>query len=126
MRKTGWPYPTRGWILAVGAGLSLLAFGLEWRQWSRMDGTRSSPPETVAVELPEADELPVAVAVRPPPTPTDGFVGSEACAKCHSAIAETYRSHPMSRSAGRVPGDHEVEDFVGMTAFRDGARVLNG
>ncbi|HVC94926.1 MAG TPA: tetratricopeptide repeat protein [Pirellulales bacterium] len=118
MRKTGWPYPTRGWILAVGAGLWLLAFGLVWRQWSRMDGPRSSPTETITVELAEADELPVATAVRPPPTPTDGFVGSEACAKCHSIIAETYRSHPMSRSVGRVPGDHEVEDFAGITAFQ--------
>ena len=53
------------------------------------------------------------------PQPAEqGFVGSEVCSQCHQSIAETYRSHPMSRSLASVKdlvaaenelGDHLVE-----------------
>lgn len=36
------------------------------------------------------------------PDDAEQFVGSQRCATCHPQISESYRSHPMSRSAGAV------------------------
>jgi hypothetical protein len=36
------------------------------------------------------------------PSPGDGYLGSAACAGCHSEIAKTYSAHAMSRSSGRL------------------------
>ena len=36
------------------------------------------------------------------PADSDQFVGSHKCAECHQDIAETYATHPMSRSAAPV------------------------
>ncbi|HVX12412.1 MAG TPA: tetratricopeptide repeat protein [Pirellulales bacterium] len=74
-----------------------------------------------AVRTPEEQAAPprkmiVGTAVWPEPRP-GGYVGSEACTKCHSQIAETYAQHPMYRSAGRTPGSDDVEDFEHGTEF---------
>jgi hypothetical protein len=108
---------TRHWILGVGTGLILLAAGLAWRKWPSVEGGLTARPGSAADVPAPADETPVRPAVKPPPTPVDGYVGSEACGKCHAAIAESYRLHPMYRSAGRVPGENEVEDFEQQTEF---------
>jgi Flp pilus assembly protein TadD len=57
------------------------------------------------VRRPRVKELPTAPAVTAnarPALPADpreaDYVGSETCAKCHGAIAESYRRHPMSNS----------------------------
>src|SRR5229473_7467905 len=121
MRNTRLWFKARGWNLVLGAGALLLAAGLAWRYWPAVwgpgEGGLSVAGGPTALPRPVAGETPL--AVKPPPTPADGFVGSEVCARCHAAIAETYQSHPMYRSAGRVPGEHEVEDFdKGQTGFK--------
>lgn len=42
--------------------------------------------------------LPAAAVVAWLPPSTEGFAGDQACAECHSEIAETYAEHPMARS----------------------------
>jgi len=122
MRNSRWPLALRGWSVGLSAGMILLAAGFLSRQWPPVDEGLTSPLQPVAIKPPPADEAPVARAVKPPPTPADGFVGSDVCAKCHTAIAETYRSHPMFRSAGRVPGENEVEDFKSPPFSAPGSR----
>jgi predicted CXXCH cytochrome family protein len=78
--------------------------------------------------LPAVDSLPprkviVGKAVKPEPRPS-GYVGSEACAKCHPAIAESYAAHSMYRSAGVTPGENDVENFSDGTEFQfDDGRI---
>jgi len=108
----------RGWTLGIAAGLLLLVVGVAWRQSPPVDAGSTSPSGSVVDAPPRDDETPLVPALKPPPTSADGFVGSEVCAQCHAAIAESYRSHPMYRSAGRVPGENEVEDFEGQTEFQ--------
>jgi tetratricopeptide (TPR) repeat protein len=64
---------------------------------------------------------------RPRPAPRDDadqFVGSEACANCHPAIARSYAGHPMSFSAGMAgqPGDATIEFPAAFT--HDGLNFL--
>jgi predicted CXXCH cytochrome family protein len=58
----------------------------------------------------------VGEAVNYEPRPS-GYVGSEACTRCHSSIAESYAKHPMYRSGGRTPGTDDVENFESGTEF---------
>ena len=51
---------------------------------------------------------PVAALPRPEPRPA-GFVGSQACAPCHAAIAEQFAAHPMGRSMDTMPPERHVE-----------------
>ncbi len=63
--------------------------------------------------------LPLERAVRPA-LPSEGFVGSDACRRCHAQIWERYQSHPMSRSiaAGTTAAEiaaETVESFSHQT-----------
>ncbi|MEY3175750.1 MAG: hypothetical protein RLZZ436_3664, partial [Planctomycetota bacterium] len=67
----------------------------------------------------------------PPPTDdSDSFVGTSACTECHSAIADTWKQHPMARSiapATAFPAGSETVTPVvhGITRSYD-ARLEDG
>src|SRR6516165_2537384 len=42
------------------------------------------------------------VEVKDEPLSNAGYIGTVACAECHREIAESFKSHPMSRSISRV------------------------
>src|SRR5262249_53939004 len=48
------------------------------------------------------------------------FVGSQACFRCHAAIASTYARTPMARSSGKV-GTGGFEERFDKPEFRGGA-----
>jgi tetratricopeptide (TPR) repeat protein len=106
--------PFQGWVfpLSLAALLATATIGV-WTWWRPV--TESSPP------APASRPIEIAAA-RPEPRP-QGYAGSEACGKCHAAIAETYASHPMYRSAGRTPGIGDVENFEQGTEFESGGRI---
>uniref|UniRef100_A0A7C4LRL1 Cytochrome c-552/4 domain-containing protein n=1 Tax=Schlesneria paludicola TaxID=360056 RepID=A0A7C4LRL1_9PLAN len=52
-----------------------------------------------------------------PAAPSQDFVGSQACAECHSEICEVYQSHPMGRSLGDIATVPVVEDYTNNTSF---------
>ncbi|HEV3023078.1 MAG TPA: tetratricopeptide repeat protein [Pirellulales bacterium] len=108
----------RNGLFAASAMVLLVAAVLARRPWrnepAKPPATAPSAPQVID----EIDETLVR-AVKPPPPP-EGHVGSEVCAHCHEAIAESYRGHPMSRSAGRVPGDDDIENFDAGTQFQRG------
>ncbi|MGC1272594.1 MAG: tetratricopeptide repeat protein [Planctomycetaceae bacterium] len=66
--------------------------------------TRHSDGEPALVS--ETDREKSGSAYQPPSS--EGYVGSETCARCHAEIAETFKTHPMSRSITRV--DPTAED----------------
>lgn len=41
------------------------------------------------------------------------YVGDAECAKCHAALAEAYRAHPMGRSAALIGTELPIETFAG-------------
>lgn len=59
-------------------------------------------------------------AVRPT-LPTEGFVGSDACRRCHAQIWERYQSHPMSRSiaAGTTAAEIAAETVESFSTQAD-------
>ncbi|HUY34568.1 MAG TPA: tetratricopeptide repeat protein [Pirellulales bacterium] len=128
-------FATRRWLLALGGVVLLPVVALAGRQFAGWPffgppasepraalakPTSTSQSQSATAELPRCLEGPVTAALKPAP-PKEGYVGSDSCANCHAAIAETYRRHPMYRSAGSVPGEgvpgdgvpgeREVEDF---------------
>ncbi|HEX6986002.1 MAG TPA: cytochrome c3 family protein [Planctomycetaceae bacterium] len=64
------------------------------------------PPEEKAA--PRAQEQTAAVPAAYQPPSDEGYVGSAACAQCHAEIAESFKTHPMSRSISFV--DPHAED----------------
>jgi predicted CXXCH cytochrome family protein len=98
------PSVSRRWyaILVLLALALLVGSGWWWRK-----------PHVVA--MPPVRKI-VGQAVRPQPRSND-YVGSQECAKCHATIAETYAGHSMYRSAGRTPGEDDVENFDDGTKF---------
>lgn len=56
---------------------------------------RVAPTERPTVSHPAKS---ASIQVQKPSPPEMGFVGSEVCGQCHRSIADTYRTHPMSRS----------------------------
>jgi predicted CXXCH cytochrome family protein len=106
--------------LVVAVGVSLCAMlGVAWKHLQ--------PPAPAMNDRAAVDEEPQGAAAVRPPTPPEDYVGSQACARCHAEIYESYQSQPMSYSAGWVPGDHEIEDFGDKARFqppRGGCRYL--
>jgi hypothetical protein len=104
-------------FVAIAAVLLAVAV-LSGRSW------RAEPPSQPTSDSQTQEPIDVVdealVRAVKPPTPDEGYVGSEVCAHCHESIAETYRLHPMSRSAGRVPGENEIENFTSGTEFQRG------
>lgn len=80
----------------------LLTGGLIAGIWSALPPSEKRQP--VATDATGSEGVPEYY----PPTDA-GYVGSAACAECHSEIAESYKSHPMSRSMARVPAQTPVE-----------------
>lgn len=113
------PNPAWPLLMAIPLLFGVVIAGAWWRR------RPTAPlPDTPA---PAARTI-TGVAVKPPPAP-QGYVGSQACGRCHAAILETYTGHSMYRSAGSTPGNDDVEDFIQGTEFKsdDGRiyRVIN-
>lgn len=94
--------PKAAWLLLLAIPIVFGAV-LAGAWWHRR------PPPT-PVDEPRTVPKITGQAVKPPPA-SQGYVGSQACTSCHSAIAESYAHHTMYRSAGVTPGDDDVEDF---------------
>lgn len=80
--------------VAMSLAVVCVATGIAAAWWF-VSQSRGEPAEVSETDR----EKPVA-AYRPPTT--EGYVGSETCAQCHADIAETFKTHPMSRSITRV------------------------
>ncbi|HVA50827.1 MAG TPA: cytochrome c3 family protein [Pirellulales bacterium] len=89
--------------MAIPVLLALMVASAWWQRRPRVQNPVS--------EAPPVRRLITGKAVKPAPAP-QGYVGSQACAKCHASIAESYAAHPMYRSAGATPGSDDLEDFV--------------
>ena len=77
------------WLAVLIVTAAVLAAGYTF--------VRPSQPAAVSRQetVGSADLLTAPAKPRPP---GHDFVGSQSCTECHAAIAERYRSHPMSRS----------------------------
>ncbi|HEX7446216.1 MAG TPA: hypothetical protein VF306_01655 [Pirellulales bacterium] len=108
-----------GTVVSIVFALAAMAVLLGGAAWLR----RSPPAETPVAASPRKIRKLTGPAVKPSPAP-QGYVGSAACAKCHSAIAESYAHHPMYRSCGVTPGPDDLEAFDERTEFQtsDGRR----
>ena len=107
-----------GAVLSLVFGLAVLAVVVTAAVWLRRPSS-SEPPAP-----PQPEQLHFAArAVKPTPAP-QGYVGSQACAKCHAEIAESYARHPMYRSCGITPGPDDIEAFDERSEFQasDGRR----
>ena len=103
------PNPAWPLLMAIPLLFGVVVAGAWWRR------RPAAPlPDTPA---PTARKI-TGVAVKPPPAP-QGYVGSQACGRCHAAILETYTGHSMYRSAGNTPGNDDVEDFIHDTEFKN-------
>lgn len=101
-------------LVAIPILFGVVVAGAWWRR-----RPANPPPMAEVVTIPKI----TGVAVKPPPAP-QGYVGSQACARCHAAIAESYAGHSMFRSAGITPGADDIEDFTHGTEFEsDDGRV---
>jgi predicted CXXCH cytochrome family protein len=98
------------WYLLLTVPVVALVVASAW--W----GCRPNLAAPPAAAVPPPRKKIVGEAVKPEPRPA-GYVGSEACTKCHSDIAEKYAGHSMYRSAGMTPGKDDVENFDERTEF---------
>lgn len=55
--------------------------------------------------------------IEKPPLPRSDYIGSTACAECHSQIAEIYQGHSMAHSLTDVASASPIEDYVHRTTF---------
>jgi Flp pilus assembly protein TadD len=75
------------------------------------------PTTKVPLEYKSAD-TPADQRTLPKPTPApQGYVGGEACRRCHQQIWEQYQSHSMSRSSAIVNEAASIEDFDQRVSF---------
>jgi Flp pilus assembly protein TadD len=69
---------------------------------------------------PDRSEKREAASITPlarPAAPPSGYVGSEACARCHEKLCDSYHSHPMARSFSAVADVKPREDDAGKPSF---------
>lgn len=52
-----------------------------------------------------------------PSPPPQGYVGGDACRRCHQSIWDLYQTHPMSQSAAIVSEATPIEDFYQHPSF---------
>ncbi len=114
------------WLAAGGAGErpGNAEPGLAQAQGpvARAPGPRvAQAPEPAAAESPVPPRPPVAPLEKPSPRPS-GYVGSQACAGCHAAIAESFAQHPMGQAMDTLPGERPVEDRTELLSFVDRER----
>ncbi|HJT31278.1 MAG TPA: tetratricopeptide repeat protein [Pirellulales bacterium] len=101
-----------GFILVGVVGLAAMAIVMASASWLR------GPAELAeSVKPPPKPRHFTGPVVKPSPA-SQGYVGSEVCAKCHAAIAESYAHHPMYRSCGVTPGADDIEAFDERTEFQ--------
>jgi len=82
-----------GWRTAGVAGcLVSVALFIAWFATRRL-----ATPDVESANV-QSELQPIA----DPPTPSQGFVGSQVCGECHKSIADQYQQHPMARSLERV------------------------
>jgi len=83
--------PRLSWLLLAGGGLLALAMGtlVCWWTWR---------PAALGVDDPRITFDTPYMNVRP----GVAYVGDEACANCHAAIAEVYSKHSMGRSMEKI------------------------
>ena len=99
-------------ILTIG----LIAF---WA-WSVSNRRKVNvPPPTVHSASSGIASRPV--NLRRPDPPSQSYVGSKACAECHSDIYTKYQSHPMAHSLAAVEQATVVEDYSN-AQFTSGSR----
>jgi hypothetical protein len=87
-------------VLAGVMGLGLLACGYWFL--TRPTATSYAPAEDPRLTFPTSLQN-----VRP----SVEYVGDKACSECHTAIAETYRQHPMGQSVATVASVLPAERF---------------
>lgn len=105
-------------LAAILASLVLVAAAVAWWLGSPDAAPVVAPPPRKVVHV----ERPAGPVVKPAKPTQEGYLGSEACAKCHADIAATYSHHAMFRASGPTPGPFDIEDFSDRTEFlgRDG------
>ena len=82
-----------------------------------------TPRDSSAGRPPKAE----AVVTWTAPLDADDFVGTQACAKCHQDISDTYRTHAMSISAAPVAAAlPRIEDYETRVAFTSTAGLEYG
>jgi tetratricopeptide (TPR) repeat protein len=110
--------PGGGRLAAVLATLLVVAGVVAWWRGSPNAAPVVAPLPRKVVRI----ERPAEPVVRPAPPSQEGYLGSEACAKCHADVAESYSQHAMFRASGATPGPFDIEDFQDRTEFlgRDG------
>ncbi|MCI0682078.1 MAG: hypothetical protein L0Y71_08240 [Gemmataceae bacterium] len=102
----------RTWQIAAAVGLFTALGGWALFKWQRprhppapMEAGRPDPRLEFATTLPNVH-------------PDAAYVGSERCAACHVALAESYRHHPMGKSLAPVGDFPKIEDFSRPPAFQ--------
>lgn len=107
------------WPVLLGLSIALVAVLAGPWSWFRptVEPASTQKVEAVSTEVPAPPQGKLVGKVMKPSPRPGGYVGSEACAECHAAIAASYAKHPMYRSAGTTPGTHDVEDFERDTEF---------
>lgn len=110
--------PGGGRLAAILAFLVVAAVAVVWWRGTPDAAPVAAPQPRKVVHV----ERPADPVERPAEPSQEGYVGSEACAKCHAEIAETYSHHAMFRASGSTPGAFDIEDFDDRTEFlgRDG------
>ena len=92
--------------LMIGGGAALYFTISAYRKVE----TSSPPSSTAAVEI-----------IPKPARPNDDYIGSEACAECHSQIAERYARSAMGRSMKNVADEVLSPKSEQLTTFQKGA-----
>lgn len=116
------------WLAAAGAegertAVTLGAAAVEPGPRSPQTAARAATTETkTASEAGAAPARPPVTALEKPPPRPDDYVGSQACAGCHAAIAESFARHPMGQAMDTVPGANPVEARTEARAFTDRER----
>ena len=96
-------------VLAAGSGLLLLGYRYfgphadEIEKGDRPTAVSQLESKRSPAELRRAAFLNVRPEVK--------YVGDEACGKCHAAIAETYRRHPMGNSIAPIKESLPIERY---------------
>src|SRR5713226_6878415 len=92
-----WPVAAVGLVVLVGIAV--------WRWWPRPSNPIDGPPGA-----PDDPRLTFATPYRNV-RPDVKYVGTDACAACHTEHAKTYRHHPMGQSLAPVDRATSVEQY---------------
>jgi hypothetical protein len=96
--------------LALIGVVALVAIGFALSRRPSPGGTHTGQKAVAAVD---ASFVPPAIR----PAPPNDFVGSKACAACHSDIVREFRSNPMGHSLARVAQATPLETYGEQSRF---------